>query len=64
MNTQQQALLGILGGMGPLATVDFLNKLTRLTAFPTAAPPSKRATTARCPFWSKACPGCRTRAPG
>lgn len=31
METQQQALLGILGGMGPLATVDFLNKLTRLT---------------------------------
>lgn len=31
MNTQQQALLGILGGMGPLATVDFLGKLTRLT---------------------------------
>lgn len=33
MNTkiQQQALLGILGGMGPLATVDFLEKLTRLT---------------------------------
>ena len=31
MDTQQQALLGILGGMGPLATVDFLNKLTRLT---------------------------------
>lgn len=30
-NTQQQALLGILGGMGPLATVDFLTKLTRLT---------------------------------
>ncbi|MEY4756070.1 MAG: hypothetical protein RJA34_968, partial [Pseudomonadota bacterium] len=32
MDTQQQALLGILGGMGPLATVDFLFKLTRLTA--------------------------------
>lgn len=31
MDTQQQALLGILGGMGPLATVDFLGKLTRLT---------------------------------
>ncbi len=31
MGTQQQALLGILGGMGPLATVDFLGKLTRLT---------------------------------
>ena len=31
MRPQQQALLGILGGMGPLATVDFLNKLTRLT---------------------------------
>jgi aspartate racemase len=31
MKTQQQALLGILGGMGPLATVDFLGKLTRLT---------------------------------
>jgi aspartate racemase len=31
METQQQALLGILGGMGPLATVDFLGKLTRLT---------------------------------
>ena len=31
MNTQQQALLGILGGMGPLATVDFLGKLIRLT---------------------------------
>lgn len=31
MQTQQQALLGILGGMGPLATVDFLGKLTRLT---------------------------------
>lgn len=29
MNPQQQALLGILGGMGPLATVDFLGKLTR-----------------------------------
>lgn len=28
---QQQPLLGILGGMGPLATVDFLGKLTRLT---------------------------------
>ncbi|TCS37553.1 aspartate racemase [Paucimonas lemoignei] len=27
---QQQPLLGILGGMGPLATVDFLGKLTRL----------------------------------
>lgn len=36
MNTQmqQQALLGILGGMGPLATVDFLEKLTRLTPAP------------------------------
>ena len=31
MDTQQQALLGILGGMGPLATVDFLGKLTSLT---------------------------------
>jgi 3-hydroxyisobutyrate dehydrogenase-like beta-hydroxyacid dehydrogenase len=31
MDTQQQALLGILGGMGPLATVDFMDKLTRLT---------------------------------
>lgn len=31
METHQQALLGILGGMGPLATVDFLGKLTRLT---------------------------------
>lgn len=31
MQTHQQALLGILGGMGPLATVDFLGKLTRLT---------------------------------
>lgn len=31
MDTRQQALLGILGGMGPLATVDFLGKLTRLT---------------------------------
>lgn len=30
MNPQQQPLLGILGGMGPLATVDFLGKLTRL----------------------------------
>lgn len=29
--TEQQPLLGILGGMGPLATVDFLGKLTRLT---------------------------------
>ena len=28
---QQQPLLGILGGMGPLATVDFLRKLTQLT---------------------------------
>lgn len=28
---EQQALFGIMGGMGPLATVDFLNKLTRLT---------------------------------
>lgn len=26
---EQQPLLGILGGMGPLATVDFLGKLTR-----------------------------------
>lgn len=31
MRMQQQPLLGILGGMGPLATVDFLDKLTRLT---------------------------------
>lgn len=32
MQTQQQALLGVLGGMGPMATVDFLGKLTRITA--------------------------------
>lgn len=31
MDTQQQALLGILGGMGPLATVDFLGKLISMT---------------------------------
>lgn len=31
MNVQQQPLLGVLGGMGPLATVDFLDKLVRLT---------------------------------
>ncbi|MES2951283.1 MAG: amino acid racemase [Pseudomonadota bacterium] len=31
MDTQQQALLGVLGGIGPSATVDFLSKLTRLT---------------------------------
>lgn len=28
---EQRPLLGILGGMGPMATVDFLGKLTRLT---------------------------------
>lgn len=27
----QQPVLGILGGMGPMATVDFLGKLTRMT---------------------------------
>lgn len=31
MTLQQQPLLGVLGGMGPLATVDFLDKLVRLT---------------------------------
>ncbi len=29
MHAEQQPVLGILGGMGPLATVDFLGKLTR-----------------------------------
>lgn len=32
MRAYQQPLLGILGGMGPLATVDFLGKLTGLTS--------------------------------
>ena len=31
LEIQQPVLLGILGGMGPLATVDFLKKITQLT---------------------------------
>ena len=43
------ALIGILGGMGPLATVDFLERVIQLTAGRDAA----TRNTCRC--WSRTC---------